>query len=209
MKTNHIRYVTLTSVASLEAYIDETIVNAKALKDRIQVAAVAVLMHVGKHGDWDTGCRLANKLVVELGQGIQTKALADWFTAFGGVLSDDKKGFVRFDIDMLKARFNASSSNPAAIKEGAKGTHWCTFAPKNPWGGQDLTKDIERLVKKSQDSLEKAEKEPETAALVNVDQNKLAALALLNTLSPEQIQAFLSANTTTSVEVETFSAETK
>ena len=188
--TKHIRYVTLTGIANIESYIDNVIADAKTLKDKIQIVSVAVLIHTAKHGDKPTGCRLANKLIDNLGAGIQSKALVDWFTAFGFVLAVEGKGFADVDLDFLRAVFNASTSNPKAIKDGAMGTHWCSFVKETPWQGMDLDKGITSLINKAKAAIERGEKENKVD-LVSVDAHKLLLLQHLKNMTDSQCQEIL------------------
>jgi hypothetical protein len=190
IQTTNIRYVKFDNAQSLTEYVEGTIAKAKTLKDRIQISAVGVLMHIGQHGDYDTGCKLINKMVDELGQGIQVKALIDWSLAFGAQLADDNKSFASWDIDLLKLRFNASSSNPKEIAKGAKGTHWCSFAPVNPWAGFKLDQKLEALLNQAIAANDRASKNPEESSVVEIDQAKFDLLAVIATMSPEQCHAF-------------------
>lgn len=206
MKTDHIRYIDFKNTDTLTSYVSDTIQSAKTLKDKIQVAAVGILMHVGRHGDKPTGCRLANQLVNDLGKGIQTKALADYFLAFGAQLADDNKSFADWDIEMLKARFNKSSTNPKAIREGAKNTHWATFAPESPWSGFKLDDKLESLLKQAGKAQERASSNPEEATVVDINTDKLDLLSIVSNMSESQCSELLNSLKVETSEHEEFKA---
>ncbi len=200
--TSNIRYVNLTTGTTLNDYIAETCVRANKLKDRIQIAAVGCLMHLGKHGNKPHVCESATNLINGLGQGIQTKALIEWFIEFGLILDTDKgESFVDANIDKLKEKF-----------ETAKKTHWVSFAPQKAWAGFSFDDKLEALFKGAEDAQARALKSDEEAQVVDIDNNKLQLMQFLSNLSGEQLQnamAVLRVGETTSTdEAEQFAAET-
>ncbi len=174
----------------LSTYIQEVCIDARKLKDRIQVACIAIVMHTAKHGDKPTGVKFANDLINGLGQGIQFKALASWFIKFAGAVEGkvtddsgkDVTAFVDFDLDVIKANF-----------EEAKKTHWATFAPKPEYRGFNLDEKLEQLLKQAADAKALAESDSTATDKVVIDDKRLALLARLAKYSETEMQAMLQA----------------
>jgi len=193
LTTSNIRYVNLTQGTTLNEYITETCIRANKLKDRIQIAAVGCLMHLGKHGNKPHVCESATNLINGLGQGIQTKALIEWFVEFGLIVDTEKgESFVDANIDKLKGKF-----------EEAKKTHWVSFAPKKLWAGFSFDDKLEALFKGAEDAQARALKSEDEAKVVDIDTNKLQLMQALSAMSGEQLQnamAVLRVGQTTSTE---------
>ncbi len=200
--TSNIRYVNLTTGTTLIDYINETCVRANKLKDRIQVAAVGCLMHLGKHGNKPHVCEAATGLINGLGQGIQTKALIEWFIEFGLIIDNEKgESFVDANIDKLKEKF-----------EEAKKTHWVSFAPKKAWAGFSFDDKLEALFKGAEEAQARALKSEEEAQVVDIDTNKLQVMQFISGLSGEQLREAMAVlrvgQTTSTEEAEQFAADT-
>jgi hypothetical protein len=180
--TANIRYINLTEGSALAQYNLETCKRASALKDRIQIGAVGILMHVGKHNNKPQAVKLANDLIEGLGQGIQLKALIEWFVEFGLVINDSGKAFDDVNMDKLKSEF-----------QRAKATHWVSFAPKTPWAGFAFDDKLVQLFKGADDAIKRAQGDADEAKVVSIDENKLAVLKMMASMSPEQLQAAMQA----------------
>lgn len=188
LSTTTIKYVSLTDSTKLEDYINKVCIDAAKLKDRIQVASIGILMHMGKHGDKATGCRFANQLINGLGQGIQFKALSDFFAKFAGategtVVGDDGKNqtaIVDFDLEVIRNEF-----------EEAKKTHWATFAPKPEFRGFNFDDKLEALIKQSFDAVKLADTDSEAADKIQVNQTKLQLLQSILDFSENNAVAML------------------
>ena len=129
--------VTGNNAKSVDVLITDAIHSAKTMKDKVQVAGIAILMHAEKCGDY----RKANDLIEGLGQGINGKAIVEWFSIYGGfTISEDGKAFDGWKgADHIKNQFQA-----------AKTTAWYTLAPSNPWGGFNLLEELGKVVKKEE-----------------------------------------------------------
>jgi hypothetical protein len=178
--TKGIRYINLTTGTALKDYIEVTCAKAKTLKDRIQVASVGILMHVGTHNNKPQAVKYANSLIDGLGQGIQLKALVDWFVEFGMVIGEDGKGFADVNLDKVKATF-----------QKAKATHWVSFAPATVWAGFKLDDKLEALFKAAKDAQVRAEKSEEEAQVVSINDAKLQVLEVVSNLDNTQLQALI------------------
>lgn len=198
ISTKSIRYINLTTGNSLRDYNRETCVKAKTLKDRIQIGAVGILAHVGTHGNIPQATKLANDLIDGLGQGIQLKALIEWFVEFGLVIAEDGKSFADANIDKIKKEFTR-----------AKQTHWVSFAPITPWAGLNFSDKLTQLFKATDDALVKAATDTDAAAVVSVDEHMLAVMKVVSGMGHEQLQALMTAasmgtvNETEDITVET------
>ena len=179
--TTNIRYVNLTDSTTLAGYIAETCVRANKLKDRIQIASVGILMHVGTHNNKPQAVKFANSLIEGLGQGIQCKALIEWFVEFGTLIADDGKGFADVNLEKVKAEF-----------QRAKTTHWVSFAPVSAWAGFKFDDKLAALFKAASDAQDRANKSEDDAKVVDINANKLAVLKVVSGLDSLQLQQLMS-----------------
>ena len=171
--------VTGSNAKSLDFLIQDAIGSAKTMKIKVQCAAVAILIHLEKSGDY----RKANDLVAGLGDGVNCKALVDWFIIFGG-LKVNKAGTTfegQKGSEYVKERFQA-----------AKAKAWYSFKKENPYKGFDLMDQLAALVKKAstaqekldatsgiEDEDEKLAAKKELASVISIPQDKLTALLAL------------------------------
>src|SRR3546814_547492 len=86
-----IKYTTAKDTKALEALQDKAIRSVQSARVHIQVALVATILHMGKHGDWT----VASRLVDGLGNTVNGKAIVQWFKDYGNLSTDDK-GFIGF-----------------------------------------------------------------------------------------------------------------
>jgi hypothetical protein len=171
--------VTGKKAKGLDFLIQDAIGSAKTMRIKVQCAAVAILIHLEKSGDY----RKANDLVTGLGHGVNSTALVDWFVTYGG-LTIDEAG-TAFDgwsgSEYIKERF-----------QGAKAKAWYSFKKVNPYKGFDLMAQLEALVKKAsnaqekldetskiQDEAEKVAAKKELENVISIPQDKLTALLAL------------------------------
>ena len=170
-----ITYVSPKNMKELSTLISEAIESANTMKAKVQITAVAILMHAEKHGDY-TG---ANALVFGLGDGVNTAALVEFFIKFGGLTVGDnpKDGFVGWQkAEYIRENF-----------EMAKKTMWWTFKKVNPFAGFDIASEAERLIKKADKMIatrRKAELEGDmdTVNLIKVNDEQYKLLMALRDL---------------------------
>lgn len=178
-----INYSTLSgkNFKGVEAVVEAAIKSAKTMREKVQLAGVAVLMHAEKHGDYSQAARLVDGL----GNGVNGAALVAWFVEFGGL----EVG--KAEVDGKKVDTFVGWKGKAHIRTKfveAKATAWWEFKQANPYKGYDLKESLKSLIKQADGALKKvddAESEGDDALasmlreLVNVDADLLAKLKAL------------------------------
>lgn len=136
-KTAGIKYVTPKDANDLNRIQDLAIKSAHKARNAIQVALVATMIHIGKHGDW-TG---AARLVDGLGNTVNGRAIVEWFVQFCGLtLAEDGSGFdgiekghaerIRKELDKAKAKM------------------WWELKPANPYKGFNADEALQQFIEK-------------------------------------------------------------
>src|SRR3546814_12042919 len=69
--SSDLKYTTAKDTKALEALQDKAIRSVQSARVHIQVALVATILHMGKHGDWT----VASRLVDGLGNTVNGKAI--------------------------------------------------------------------------------------------------------------------------------------
>lgn len=133
---NAIKYVLPKTQEELNKVVKSGLATVGKMKLAIQIAAVAILYHAEKHGDYTK----ANELCNGLGNGVQGKSLVKWFETFGGLVvdADDKaKGFTGWKgADHIRKNFQAAQS-----------TLWHdTIKAESPFKPYDINADLKRLL---------------------------------------------------------------
>lgn len=181
-------YAALTgkNAKGVDALIADAVKSAKTMREKTQVAAVAVLMHAAKCGDYTK----ADVLVKGMGQGVHAQALVQWFEVFGGlVIVDvkdadgkvvDKKFGQWKGKDFLETQFNKNN--------GPKQTAWWSFHNPKPYGGFDFMDYLRKGLAQADKAMQKindaaeagddAEKE-RLLEVVSIDADMLKAVAAL------------------------------
>lgn len=165
----------------VDSVIQAAINSAKTMREKVQLAGVAVLMHAEKHGDYSK----AAVLVDGLGNGVNSGALVEWFVEFGGL------EIGKAEVDGKKVDTFVGWKGKAYIREKfaeAKCTAWWEFKKQNPYAGFDLADALKKVVKSAEGALAKiddAESEGDDALaamlreLISVDADTLSALKKL------------------------------
>ena len=161
-------YTIAKNVKQLDAQIETAIQSANTMKAAVQQAAVSIIFHAFTHGDYTR----AQTLVDGLGNGINSKAIVEWFVQFGGLTIDEEnKCFGGWKgKDYIKANI-----------ETAKSTMWYDLKVQAPFKGFDLNDEIAKLLKKATAMAAEVEKGSEKAASIKCDLKTLAALTTLST----------------------------
>jgi hypothetical protein len=156
---------------SVDQAIKSAITSVKKLKDSVQVAAIAILIHAEKCGDY----RKANELIEGLGNGVNQKALVEFFAKFGGfIISEEEKKFTGWSgADHIRSNF-----------EKAKETAWYSLKQQKPFEGFNLDEAIQALIKRANGYNDKrteaiSANDEGTAKLINIDVEKLNRLKAL------------------------------
>lgn len=160
---------------TVDQLIEQAITSAKSMREKVQIAGVAILMHAEKHGDYSK----AQLLVDGLGNGINGAALVEWFVQYGGlIVAEEGTGFSGWKgAGHIKNHF-----------EKAKSQAWWELKKQNPYKGYNLLDDLTNVIKRGTAALDKVE-EAETSgddellhylkSVINVDVESLRKVALV------------------------------
>lgn len=163
-----IKYTFAKDTASLNKIINSAISSATTMKNKVQLAVVAIIKHTHDNGDY-TGF---DKLVTGLGNGVNVNALVEYICTFTGLVVDEEnKCFTgKVDKKFILAQFPT-----------AKAKMWYDFKPQNPWVGFDLNAELDKLTKKAVKAQERKAKanEADKDAEVVVDKEQLAKVVAL------------------------------
>lgn len=125
--------------------IEDAIKSKKTMQERVQQAAIGVLFHAEEHGDYS----YAQVLVDGLGNGINSRALVEFFVKYGGLVVDEEEsGFSGWaGAEYIRKNFAQ-----------AKATPWWELKKKNPYAGFNLLDELAKVVKKAGNANSKLEK---------------------------------------------------
>lgn len=160
--------------AEVEKAIDLAIQSAGSARNNIQMAAMQIVRHIQRHGDYT----LANKLVDGMPSGIKADSLVAYFREFA-CLKSGAESFTGFR-DGLKHEEAAGLIKKTWGK--AQSTWWYSFGKKtNPHVDFDINKRLDALFK----TLEKEAKKARETGNANIrtepdDDHKKQVLEFLN-----------------------------
>lgn len=124
----------------------------------VQNAAVCVLLHAYKHGDYTQATVLC--------EGVGNKSLVSWFEDFGGLKQGDEGGFSGWSgKDFIEKRF-----------EDAKKQMYWEYKAEKIWGGMDDLKAAKALLKKHMAAVKHVEENPADASKVVFHPELIAAI---------------------------------
>jgi len=128
-----INYILAANAEELDSQISAAIESASTMRERVQIAAVSILAHAEKHGDYTR----AAILVDGLGEGVNQRALVEFFVKFGGLIVDEEDGGFNgwTGAEFIKEHF-----------QDAKGTMWYTLKPLPVWSGYSLEDALNKVV---------------------------------------------------------------
>ena len=155
------------------ADVDKAVANAvsavKSGRVAVQKAGIVILLHAYKHGDYSK----ATALVEALGNGINARALVEWFCKFGGLRTKDgEKGFNGWSgAEFIRDNLDKAKAFP-----------WWTCKQENPWQGFDLQAQLERILKQVGKAADKALAEPDLADKVKLNVDADIKQRILNLL---------------------------
>lgn len=148
-----IKYILPNDSKELSRMVTGAIHSARQARQAVQVAAVGILYHAYKHGDYSE----ANTLILGLAdKGIRRDSLVLWFQGFGGlILTDDK--------ELIKTKPFTGWSGAEHIKthfEEAKATMWDTVVKeKDPFVTMDLQTALMQVIKRFEKAAKASQKE--------------------------------------------------
>lgn len=176
-KKTAVKYVTPKDANDLNRIQDLAIKSAHKTRIAIQVALVATMLHIGKHGDW-TG---AGRLVDGLGNTVNGRAIVEWFVKFCGLtLAEDGSGFDGIE--------KGHAERIRKQLEEAKDTMWWEFKVANPYKGWNADEELQRWIKKNKETQAKlANLNPEDRAKVNLKVNEATIQQVLAMVKFDEI----------------------
>lgn len=168
--TNVTSYAAITgkNAKSVDQLIASAISSVKSMRERVQVASIAVLIHAEKTGDY----RKAQDLIDGLGNGVNQAALVEFFVKYGGLQVDEEEGGFNGwkGADYIRDNFQA-----------AKAQAWWELKKQSPYKGFDLNEEIGKLIKRARaanDKLEDAEAQgiEDVISKITINPDQLEAL---------------------------------
>lgn len=129
-----IKYVTAKDNADLEKIQDRAVKSINSARVSIQVALVATVLHIAKHGNYT----VAQRLVDGLGNSVNGVAVVEWFKRFGKLSTSDE-GFNGIANDFSKLI--------AASLEEAKAKMWWELKPINAFKGYNAEAALQQFIK--------------------------------------------------------------
>lgn len=153
----------------LDVLINSAIKAATTMRNKVQMASIAILHHAFTCGDYTK----ANDLVEGLGHGVKRDSLVEFFVKFGGLtINEEGNAFGGWKgKEHIKANF-----------DDAKATMWWDLKKANPFKGFNLEQEINKLLKR------KANIEKDMEGMAEEDKEKVSL-----TVNEGVIQALLSA----------------
>jgi hypothetical protein len=135
----------------------------------VQSAAVAVLLHAEKHGDYSQAEVLC--------EGVGNKSLIKWFEDFGGlIVNPETKSFGGWK--------GANHINQKRFEAAKEQMYW-EYKAENIWGGHDDLKIAKALITKHNAAVKHLEESPDDADKVSFHPTLIKAL----TEAVDQIEA--------------------
>lgn len=133
-----ISYASLSgkNAKSVDQLIEQAINSAKSMREKVQLAGVAILIHAEKCGDWTK----ASDLVDGLGNGVNGAALVEWFKVYGGLIVDEKEGCFSGwkGAEHIRTSF-----------ENAKATAWWELKKQSPYKGFNMIETLNRVLQQA------------------------------------------------------------
>lgn len=147
-----IKYTLPKTGAEVNSLVDKAIKTAGSARLRIQDAAVGILYHAYKHGDY-TG---ANRLLVGLAdKGIRRESLVAYFEGFGGLILNEDKATVN---ETPFTGWSGKEHIEANFKQ-AKETFWDTVVKeKDPFVNLDLQTALMAVIKRFEKTVDQSQK---------------------------------------------------
>lgn len=154
-----IKYAMPKDAAELAKMCAKAVKSVQSARVSVQQAAVGVLYHAFKHGDYTAATTLVN----DLGNTINGAALVEFFKVYGGLKINEEQGC--FDGWQGK-QFIEDNFNDAKAKM------WWELKVKQPFKGFDLEAALQQVIKRHKEAQEKiVGMTPEDQAKVNVKVN--------------------------------------
>lgn len=168
------KYALPKNATELNKIIQSGIKSASTMRTKVQQAAVAILYHAYKCGDWTS----ANALVEGLGHGVKRDSLVEFFTVNGGLtIAEGAKEFTGWKgADFIKEKF-----------EEAKENMWWDYKKQNPFAGFEAQKEFDKLIKRMESMQKMANDDPDAAEKIHLEVNEAAVRKLMGLVNLEAL----------------------
>jgi hypothetical protein len=142
----------ITNLDKVDSLIASAIRAQGRANTAIQIAAVAILAHAAKHGDYSKASILVDGL-----QGAFRASLVEWFVKFGGLVVEAGKFAGWSGADHIRANYST-----------ARETAWFEVKKEAPYKGFDLEAEVRGLLDRANKATQRAAKDPSIADKVRV-----------------------------------------
>jgi hypothetical protein len=140
------KFTKLADVAAVNAVIDGIAKDSSKFNDRVQNAAVNVVLHTAEHGDE----RLGQRLYDAMGKGMRADSLAKWFINTG--LFFVEQGKIKLNKE-TRAAIHAKLSNDAEVVK-LHGAKWFEAKKAPTLDDIDVEKLYEAMIKRVKNAKE-------------------------------------------------------
>lgn len=162
--------ITGKNAKSLTVLVDNAIKSAKTMREKVQVASVALVLHSAKHGNCND--KLINTLIDGLGNGINRASLQDYFIAIGYSFEKNEDGLFQC------TGWNSKKARSVESCDYAKSQAWWTVTKAAETKAYDMNEAFALFVKACESKIKQYEKISKDTAMN--DSDKQAKLDLLN-----------------------------
>lgn len=161
-----IKYITPKDAAHLTTIQAKAITSVNKARDLVQIALVATILHIARHGDRT----VADQFVSGLGNTVNSAAVVEYLVTFGGLtVNDEGTGFGGWQgADYIKAKLDS-----------AKEKMWWELKRANPFKGYNADAAIAKLVKDYKAMQNKAEGEDADKINLTISEESIKALLSL------------------------------
>lgn len=168
------KYTLPTNAEELTKLVNTAITSATTMRNKVQIASVAILHHAYKCGDWTA----ANTLVEGLGHGVKRDSLVEYFVVNGGLtIAEGAKEFTGWSgKDFIKENF-----------ENAKEKMWFDYKKSTPFSGYTAQKEFDKLIKKLEAMKKLANEDAEMAEKIDLNISEFALQKLMGMLKVEDL----------------------
>lgn len=137
----------ITDGAALTKFIDEVCVAHKGIEAKIHIAACSALYHCNEHRNADMMMRLMSGL----GGSIRKNALIAWCVKFGKLVPTVDGKSIQFDEKAIAGELpEEATARWTKAQEAAQNKPFWDFKPEAPFVAFDLTAEITKLIKRSE-----------------------------------------------------------
>lgn len=153
--------VTGKKAVSVDKLIDLAVASGKTMRERVQQAVVGIAYHAQKHNDPNTAKEWANRLVNELGNGVNAHTLITFMTKHLGLVVGQETTIDEKTGKEKKVDCFVDWKGGQHIRENwedIKSKPWWEASQAKPWAGFNLEEELAKLLQRANNANVKAEK---------------------------------------------------